>query len=118
MTQGILLAAFGATSPEAKCALSSLERRVRLRAPEARIVWAYTSAVLRSRLAALGEPFPSPSEGLMALRDAGATRIAVQPLHVVPGAEFHELSRAARAFAVSGGIPVSTNVVASAGRQP
>jgi sirohydrochlorin cobaltochelatase len=95
---GILLAAFGTTITGAHAAYEKIEARVKAEFPEIPVRWAYTSKKVRKKLARAGKTFDSPSLALASMKDENFTRVAVLSLHVIPGYEYHELVRAARAF--------------------
>ena len=95
---GILLVAFGTTVPTARIAFDNIDRKVRAAFPEIEIRWAYTSRIIRRKLAKGGEIIPSEIGALAAMADDGFTHVAVQSLHTIPGQEFHGLVRTARAF--------------------
>ena len=86
---GIIIAAYGTVIPEAKKGYAAFERRVRELYPDARIIWAYTSAKIRQRLEMRGAPVPSVSEALNTLIQEGITRVAVQSLHTICGEEYN-----------------------------
>jgi len=96
--QGVLLVAFGTSAPEARVAYDNLDRLAREAFPGTPIRWAYTSAMIRTKLGAGGELPDSPALALARMANEGFTDIAVQPLHVIPGFEFHDLLRTARAL--------------------
>ena len=65
--------------------------------------WAYTSKIIRHKLAKQGTQIDSPEMALARLMDDGYTKVAVQSLHMIPGAEFHEVNANARLFAQMAG---------------
>jgi len=96
---GILLVAFGTSVPEARAAYDTLDVMVRQAWPDVEVRWAYTSKMIRNKLAGQGTDIPSPAEALARMADEDFTRVAVQSLHVIPGEEYHGLVRTAHAFA-------------------
>lgn len=96
--RAILLAAFGTTIPEAQKALDQVEQRVRQEFPGVEVRWAYTSGMVRKKLASEGKTLESPEMALARLMDDGFTHVAVLSLHTIPGREFHELAQNARLF--------------------
>lgn len=101
---GILLVAFGTSVPEAQKAYDNIERMVRAAFPEMPLRWAYTSSMIRAKLARRGKPLDSMETALSQMMDERFTHVAVQSLHVIAGWEFHELQRNAAAFgAMAGG---------------
>jgi len=96
--QAILLVAFGTSVPEAAEAYANVEKKTREAFPGTEIRWAYTSSMIRDKLAESGQRPDSPALALARLANEGFTDIAVQPLHVVPGYEYNDLSRTAHAL--------------------
>ncbi|MBG0777366.1 MAG: sirohydrochlorin cobaltochelatase [Desulfovibrionaceae bacterium] len=90
---GILLAAFGAGNEQAARALETFSARVRAVFPGVPVRWAYTSGVLRSRLAGEGKKTDSAHKALKKMWFEKYTHVVVQSLHVVPGKEFDALRR-------------------------
>lgn len=87
---GILLVAFGTTVPEARASYDAFERSVREAFPGVPVRWAYTSHIVRKRIAARGLAVPSVPQALETMRADGVRRVAVQSLHVIPGEEYHD----------------------------
>jgi sirohydrochlorin cobaltochelatase len=96
--RGILLAAFGTTVPEARAALDNVEEEVRKAFPDLPVRWAYTSHMVRQKLAGRGVETDSLETALARMMDEGFTHVAVQSLHTIGGWEFHDLVQNARAF--------------------
>lgn len=102
--KGILLVAFGTRSPSGQKAYEQIDAQARKAFPGTEIRWAYTSKVIRAKLAAEGKHLDSPETALARMMDDGYSHVAVLSLHVIPGEEFHDLNRNARLFAeMSGG---------------
>lgn len=95
---GILLAAFGTTVPEARAALDNVEKVVKKAFPDVTVRWAYTSKIVRRKLAERGVEIDSPQMALARMMDEGFTHVAVQSLHTIGGWEFHDLHRNTQAF--------------------
>lgn len=102
----ILLVTFGTSVEKAQASFANIEKRVRDAFPGTEVRWAYTSNIIRKKLAKEeGKQIDSPEMALARLMDEGYTKVAVQSLHMIPGAEFHEISANARLFAqMAGGI--------------
>lgn len=98
MKKAILIAAFGTSVPEAQQALDQVDVKVRKSFPDVEVRWAYTSKIIRKKLAQQGKIYDSPETALAKLMDDGYTHVAVLPLHTIPGREFHELSQNAHLF--------------------
>lgn len=96
--KAILLAAFGTTVPEAQKAFDQVEARVKQAFPGIEVRWAYTSSIVRAKVAKQGKVLLSPESALAKLMDEGYTHVAVLSLHTIPGVEFHELNQNARLF--------------------
>jgi sirohydrochlorin cobaltochelatase len=98
LKKGILLVAFGTTVPEARSALDHIGAQAAQRFADLDIRWAYSSRIVREKLAAQGHLFDSPAMALARMMDDGFTHVAVQSLHTIPGEEFHALQQTVRAF--------------------
>ncbi|MFP4630333.1 MAG: sirohydrochlorin cobaltochelatase [Desulfohalobiaceae bacterium] len=96
--QGILLVAFGSSYPQAQEAFENIEARVQDAFPEKEVHWAYTSHMIREKLAKEDQDLDSPAQALANMQDQGYTHVAVQSLHTIPGAEFHDLHQVVDAF--------------------
>jgi sirohydrochlorin cobaltochelatase len=95
---GILLVAFGTSVPQAQKAFDHVDARVRAAYPDTEVRWAFTSSVIRRKLAAQGRLLDSPAQALARMLDQGFSRVAVQSLHTIPGQEYHALVSTARSF--------------------
>lgn len=98
LKKAVLLVAFGTSVPEARRAYERVDRQVRSALADIEIRWAYTSKVIRRKLAEQGERIPSPELALAQMMDEGYTHVAVLSLHVFPGHEFHDLYLNANLF--------------------
>jgi sirohydrochlorin cobaltochelatase len=94
----ILLVTFGTSVESAQAAFRNIEKQVRAAFPKAEVRWAYTSKIIRKKLEKEGTRIDSPEMALARLMDEGYTKVAVQSLHMIPGAEFHEVNANARLF--------------------
>lgn len=92
--EGVLLAAFGTSVPEARVSFKALEEAFRKTLPETPIVWTYTSQIIRKKLQKRGEHIPGIAEALQMLSKEGVNVLRVQPLHVMAGEEYSSLERA------------------------
>jgi sirohydrochlorin cobaltochelatase len=95
---GILLVAFGSSYPQAQASFDNIEDRVEENFPETPVRWAYTSQMVRKKLAKEGRDLDSPAQALADMQDEGFTHVAVQSLHTIAGAEFHDLQSVVSAF--------------------
>jgi len=100
---GILLVAFGSSEPSAQVSFENIEKKTRTACPGIPIRWAYTSHIIRRKLAKQGKHLDSPAMALAKMQDEGFSHVAVQSLHTIAGAEYHDLRRTVDAFKVMGG---------------
>lgn len=91
MKRGILLVAFGTSEPKAMCSFENIERLTRKRFPGTEVRWAYTSGIIRRKLAKGKVFIDSPTVALSKMYDEGFTSVAVQSLHSIGGAEYDKL---------------------------
>ncbi|MFA6567812.1 MAG: sirohydrochlorin cobaltochelatase [Victivallales bacterium] len=94
----ILLVTFGTSDQEARKGFANIERLARAKFPGYEIRWAYTSEMIRKKLAKKAELFDSPEQAMKKLREAGIRKVFVQSLHIIPGAEFNEIAKAVSQF--------------------
>jgi len=95
---GILLVSFGTSVSEAKKAMENIEAETEKRFSGIPVKWAYTSSIIRHKLAEGGEDIASPAQALSDMLEQGFKHIAVQSLHVIPGEEYFGLLQEVRAF--------------------
>ncbi|WP_204901776.1 sirohydrochlorin cobaltochelatase [Prosthecochloris marina] len=100
---GILLVAFGSSEKTAQVSFDTIERMVKRAYSGIPVRWAYTSHVIREKLAKQGTFLDSPETALAKMQDEAFTHVAVQSLHTIGGAEFHDLYRTVDAFERMGG---------------
>jgi sirohydrochlorin cobaltochelatase len=84
----------------ADAAYKNIEKKLREEIPGVEIRWAYSSKIIRHKLAQGKKPvkLDSPAEALAKMMDEDFTHVAVQSLQTIPGQEFHALSETARSF--------------------
>ncbi len=97
--KGILLVAFGSSIPEAQVAFEHIGKKAVEAFPEIPVRWAFTSQVIRKKMADEGKNLDSVAQALANMAEEGFTHVAIQSLHTIPGEEFHELKQTVRAFA-------------------
>ncbi len=100
--KGILLVAFGSSVPEAQVSFENIDKRVKKEFPDIPVFWAYTSSMIRSKLAKQGKILDSEAMALAKMTDQGFTHVAVQSFHTIRGEEFDDLVQTVKAF---GGLP-------------
>lgn len=92
--EGILLVAFGTSVPEAEASFTAMDAAFRAAWPHSPVVWAYTSQIIRKKLAREGRPVGGIAAGLARLAKDGVQVVRVQSLHIMAGEEFAALARA------------------------
>ena len=96
--KGILLVAFGTSEESAKVSFTNIGEEVSKAFPGIDVRWAYTSHIIRHKLAKQGTVILSPAESLAKMMDEGYTHVAVQSLHTIPGEEYHALVQTVNGF--------------------
>ena len=104
MKCAILLVAFGASSALGQNTLKEFDRQVRARFPAMPVRWAYTSLLLRERLARARQKSDSVLKALRRLAFENFSTVAVQPLQIIPGREYSEVCEAAACVHVDTGL--------------
>ena len=87
---GILLVAFGSSKTSAQISFENIDKQVKATYPDIPVRWAYTSHIIRRKLAKQGKYLDSPEIALAKMMDEGFTHVAVQSLHTIAGSEYHE----------------------------
>jgi sirohydrochlorin cobaltochelatase len=98
MKKGILLVAFGSSVPEAQVSFDNIDKRVKQDFPDTPVFWAYTSSIIRNKLAKEGKILDSVPMALARMTDNGFTHVAIQSLHTIRGEEFDDLANTVKAF--------------------
>lgn len=93
MKQGILLVAFGAGTLQSESALHFFGKRVCAYFPDIPVRWAFTSPILRERLAQVRKKTDSVRKSLHKMHFEKFTHIAVQPLQIIAGKEFSDIAQ-------------------------
>ena len=78
--------------------IGAVEETIRRAYPEAEILSAYTSGVIRRIWESRGEAVLSPEQALSQMAGQGISDVTVQPTHLICGVEFDLLREAVRAF--------------------
>ena len=95
---GILLVAFGSSEQSAQVSFDNIDKKVKTTYPGMAVRWAFTSTIIRKKLARQGKLLDSPEVALARMQDEDFTHVAVQSLHTIGGAEYHDLRRSVGAF--------------------
>ncbi|BBO70305.1 sirohydrochlorin cobaltochelatase CbiKP [Desulfosarcina alkanivorans] len=100
---GILLVAFGSSEASAQVSFDNIDKKVKAAYPDIPVRWAFTSYIIREKLAKQGKQLDSPEIALAKMLDEKFTHVAVQSLHTIGGAEYHDLRKTVGAFRSLGG---------------
>jgi len=101
--KGILLVAFGSSEESAQISFTNIDKKVKAAFPGTPVYWAYTSHIIRNKLAAQGKSLDAPEVALAKMRAEGFTHVAVQSLHTILGEEYEDLKKMVDAFSHMGG---------------
>lgn len=93
--KALVAVSFGSTVEHALTTIAAVERTLAEACPERDFFRAFTSGMVRRRLAQRGITVSSPEEILESLVREGFTDVILQPTHVIPGSEFDKLAAAA-----------------------
>lgn len=96
--EAILLVAFGTTVPEARKAFEQIESQAKRAFPGVEVRWAFTSSIVRQKLAEQDIKLDPPAVALAKLLEDGFNRVVVASFHTIPGEEFHDLYEDVQAF--------------------
>ncbi|MCP3890624.1 MAG: sirohydrochlorin cobaltochelatase [Desulfobulbaceae bacterium] len=96
--KAILLVAFGSSEESAQISFENIDKSVKKAYPGIPVKWAYTSHIIRKKLAGQGKQLDSTAVALAKMVDEGFTHVAVQSLHTIAGAEYHDLRRVVSSF--------------------
>lgn len=102
MKCGILLAAFGSGSVQGESTLKLFDVKVRARFPDIPVRWAFTSHILRNRLAQARKKTDSVRKALEKMCFEKYSHVAVQSLQIIPGNEYADLYGDAASLQSSG----------------
>jgi sirohydrochlorin cobaltochelatase len=95
---GILLVAFGSSEASAQVSFENIDRKVKKTFPGIPVRWAFTSHIIRKKLAKQGKVLDSPEVAIAKMADEKFTHVAVQSLHSIGGAEYNDLLKVVRGF--------------------
>jgi sirohydrochlorin cobaltochelatase len=96
--RGILLVAFGTSVPEAAQAIDALKQQAEAAFPGMSVRMAYSSKIIRDKIAGQGIVKRSPAQALADMAAEGFTGVAVQSLQAIPGREYSDIKATAEAF--------------------
>lgn len=95
---GILLVAFGSSEKSAQVSFENIDKKVKATYPDIPVKWAYTSHIIRKKLAGQGKHLDSPVVALAKMQEEGFTHVAVQSLHTIAGSEYHDVRKVVGAY--------------------
>lgn len=98
MKKGILLVAFGSSIPEAQVSFANIDKKVKAAFPGIPVRWAYTSSIIRHKLAKEGKQLDSVEMALAKMADENFTHVGVQSLHTIAGEEYHDLLKTVHGY--------------------
>ena len=100
MKKAILIVSFGTTYPETRQKnIAAITRQVRALYPDALVAEAVSSTIVRNAMKKREHmDAKSPEEGLLWLKEQGATHIVVFPTHVIDGIENHRVKQAVEEY--------------------
>lgn len=96
--RGILLMSFGTSEPEAVTAIEALKAGAEAAFPGVPVRLAYSSKIIRDKIAGEGVKRSSPAQALADMAAEGFTHVAVQSLHTIPGREYSDIKATAELF--------------------
>lgn len=96
--KGILLVAFGTSVPQAQKSFDHIADMVGKEFGTIPVKWAYTSSIIRKKLAKQGKQLDSVEMALVKMMEQGFTHVAVQSLHTIRGEEYDDLVKTVQAF--------------------
>lgn len=91
--KGILVVSFGTSYADTrKVTIEACENKITESFPDYEVRRAFTSSIIRNILKDRDNIIvDSPEEALTKMKDDGFTEVIVQPLHIIPGAEYNEM---------------------------
>jgi len=94
---GMLVVAFGTTFESARPAIDDVVNAYKRRGDDP-VLLAFTSDIIRAKLAEEGKPILSVHAALSKMAELGVTDLRVQTLHIAPGEEYQQFERMAVKF--------------------
>ncbi len=95
---GILLVTFGSSKASAQVSFDNIDKKIKTLYTNTEVRWAYTSHIIRKKLAKQGKHLDSPEVALAKMMDEKFTHVAVQSLHTMLGFEYEDLKNTIRAY--------------------
>lgn len=107
MRKGILLVGYGASNPESREGLRSFETLCRDRFKNLPVRWAFTSPLVRQRMADHRQKGDSVNKALKRLAYERFRSVAIQPLQTIAGSEYENLKNISNMIAQETGLNCS-----------
>ncbi len=96
--KGVLMVSFGTTVPSGQRAIDNLYSTLKSSCAGIDVRLAYTSNIIRRKLAKDGINIDSPMIALSRMRDEGFTDVVVVSTHIIPGEEYCDLQNVIQGF--------------------
>lgn len=96
--EGLLIVAFGTSHKDALTSYENTEKTLLSHFPKEKTSWAYTSDIIRKKIARQGRPVPSIQESMEKLSTQGVKTLRVQSLHMAAGEEFSQMERTVQRY--------------------
>lgn len=90
---GTLLVAFGTSMDSARPAIDAIEKAYQKKFGDSPLLLAFTSDIIRNKLAKEGKPVLSVNGALNEMAKRGVTELNIQSLHISPAEEYNQLER-------------------------
>lgn len=90
---GTLLVAFGTSMDSARPAIDAIEKAYQKKLGDSPLLLAFTSDIIRNKLAKEGKPVLSVNAALNEMAKRGVTALNIQSLHISPAEEYNQLER-------------------------
>lgn len=87
---GTLLVAFGTSMDSARPAIDDIEKAYKKAAGNEPVLLAFTSDIIRNKLAKEGKPVLSVNAAMNELAAQGVTDLKIQSLHIAPAEEYNQ----------------------------
>lgn len=91
MSTAIILSAFGTSRQESLDVFESVRKLIAVKFQIEDVTWAFTSSMIRKKLAVANVTIQSPAELLSHYISSGKERVYILPFQIVPGGEFDRM---------------------------
>lgn len=118
LKKAILLVAYGSANPGGRAGLDAFESLCRSRFPGYPLRWAFTSAILRTRLAEKRKKSDSVEKAITRLHFENFHAVAIQPLQTICGREHEAVLESVREASLKTGLACVTGQPLLSGHAP